>query len=361
MGKVAGVKLRIHWTFVLLIIWVSWIHSNMGYDFQEILLVLGFVLTIFVCVILHELGHATAAKKYNIETMDITILPIGGLARLEKMPDEPGQELWIAVAGPLVNVVIAGILFLVLSTTGTLSPELLEGKIRADNFLLYLMSVNIFLVVFNLIPAFPMDGGRIFRALLSFKMNRLKATKIAAAVGQVIAVFFVLLGLFSNPFLIFIGIVVYLGAQMEAQLAEAKFVLSDYKVKDVMLASYSVLEEDEALSNAVKKLLNEQSKEFLVMRQSDVVGVLTRDNIIQGLAHKGKDITVSEVMNRDFKTLNPEMSVEEVYTIMQQDSNTMLPVVSENELKGALDMENIVEFIMVQSALQENKENGSGN
>ena len=360
LGKIAGIKLRIHWTFLILIVWVSWMHANMGYNFQEILMVLAFVMTIFVCIVLHELGHALVARKYNIDTKDITLLPIGGLARLEKMPDEPVQEFWIAIAGPLVNGVIAGLLSIVIGVTGTIPAEILEGKITSNNFLFHLMSVNIFLIVFNLIPAFPMDGGRIFRALLSLRINRIKATRIASSLAQVIAILFIFLGLFSNPFLILIGIVVYLGAQMETQLTEAKFVLSGYKVKDVMMGNISMLKENDPLSKAIETLLNEQSKEFLVISNNsenkEVVGILTRDDIIRGLADKGKGTSISSVMTKEFKILAPEMPMEEVYSIMQQNGSTLLPVITNNKLEGALDLENVMEFIMVQTAINGNKQ-----
>src|SRR5262249_2613741 len=197
--RVAGIQLRIHLTFLLLIIWLALGSAGS----------LIFVLLLFLCVVLHEFGHAIAAKAYGINTPDITLLPIGGVARLERMPEEPKQELVIAIAGPLVNVVIAACLYLVIGARGQVGPE---TAVRSGDMLVGLFQINVWLLLFNLLPAFPMDGGRVLRALLATRLSYARATQIASTVGQGFAFIFGFIGLFSNPFLLFIALFVYIGA-----------------------------------------------------------------------------------------------------------------------------------------------------
>jgi Zn-dependent protease len=223
LGRISGIKLFVHWTFLLLIGWVIYSDVQSGLNFESVLWSLGFVFAIFGCVTLHELGHSLTAQRYHIRTRDITLLPIGGVASLESIPKKPSEELAVALAGPAVNVLIA-LLLLPVIYFGS-SPDVFEGigGISHSNFLTSLLSVNISLVVFNMIPAFPMDGGRVLRALLGFKLNHRKATTIAARIGQVIAVIFVAVGFYENSFLIFIGIFIFMGAQSELRYARDEF------------------------------------------------------------------------------------------------------------------------------------------
>jgi Zn-dependent protease len=181
-----------------------------------------FIVLLFACVLLHELGHALTANAFGIHTADITLLPIGGVARLERIPTEPRQELLIAIAGPLVNVVIAAVLIFYLNQRADAS-DFGDFNSPRVGMLSKLASVNIGLVLFNLIPAFPMDGGRVLRALLAMRMNYVRATEIAAKIGQGIAIFLGIIGLFSNSLLIFIALFVFIGAQQEAAMARMRY------------------------------------------------------------------------------------------------------------------------------------------
>ena len=360
LGRYAGIKVQIHWTFLILIVWVVAAGYMQGQEFSQTLWTIALVLSIFACVVLHEFGHALTARRFNIKTRDITLLPIGGLARLEKMPEDPRQELLIAIAGPLVNVAIAALIVFGIFVSGmAVLPETESVEnlvINANNFLAILAGLNIFIFLFNLIPAFPMDGGRIFRALLAFKMDRLKATNIAARLGQLIAIGFAFIGLFYNPFLILIGIFVFLGAQFEAQMTQSKSILKGHAVMDVMMDKLPNLSAEDHLDVAVQKLLSGQETEFLVTDNGHVAGVISRNDIIKGLSENGKDIAIGKIMSNKFEELRPDMPIEDVFTKMQMHGYSILPVVDQNgKLIGSLDMNNITEFIMVRAALNQHE------
>ncbi len=219
-ARVAGIDLKIHFTFLLFLIWIGFSYFSVGGIVAARQGVL-FILLLFGCVLLHELGHALTAKKFGIGTTDITLLPIGGVARLERIPQDPKQELVIAIAGPLVNVAIAILLIFYLGHRASMS-DFQDLNTPRVAMLSKLATVNIGLVLFNLIPAFPMDGGRILRSILAMRMNYLRATEIAAFVGQALAIAFGILGFFGNAFLIFIAFFVFMGAQQEAAMARAR-------------------------------------------------------------------------------------------------------------------------------------------
>lgn len=351
LGNIAGIGIFIHWTFSLLIAYIIFSNYRAGHNAEQIVWSIIFILSIFITVFLHELGHALAAKKYNIKTKDITILPIGGLARLERIPEKPSEELVVAIAGPLVNIALAVItgLFITVPDLKELTVQL-TGGINQSNFFLNFFIVNIWLAVFNLIPAFPMDGGRVLRAFLAMKFQRHIATNIAARISQLLAVGFVFLGFFSNPFLVFIGLFIFLGAQAEAQYTQAKSMLSGYKVKDALMKEYKTIDVNATVNSAVEILLNGQCKNFLVTENSNSVGTLNRDEIIKALTEQGGNEIIRNIMNRDLIFLNPESPLENAYQQAQQHKSTLMPVVVNNHLIGTLDTENILEFIMVKDA-----------
>lgn len=353
LGKLFGIPTSIHWTFWILIVWI--IFTNLGQGQAETLWYLLFVLAIFGCVLLHELGHALAARRYGIQTRSITILPIGGVANLEKMPEDPKQELVVAIAGPLVNVLIAAALWLWLSLSGglNLQPEDVEAftHVNASNFLPSLLLVNIMLVVFNLIPAFPMDGGRVLRAFLAMNMPRVKATEWAVNIGKIFAILFVFWGFSSNPFLIFIALFIVLSAQAELDQIRTDTYLGDSRVRDVLMKDFTLLNENQPLAQAVEVLLNGQEKEFLVTDGSQVTGFLTRDDIIQGLTGLGAQAPIGQVARRKVSWLRPEDPISEARNKMMQEGMVIMPVGDGTRLDGIVDLDNIQEFLLVQSAL----------
>lgn len=354
IGKVAGIPVSIHWTFIILLGWIFIGYYRIENDAQHAINGVFFIVALFVCVILHELGHALTAKRFKIVTKSITILPIGGLALMEKLPEKPIQELWVAIAGPVVNVVIAILLFIYLYIAGgileNINIEHLQ-TLKGNGFLLNLFIANIILAVFNLIPAFPMDGGRVLRALLAFKYERVIATKIAASIGQILAIFFIFFGIFTNIWLVFIGLFIFIGAGAEAVLEKTKSILAGYTVKDVLMHHYTCLAPDDTLGKAVQVLLDGYEQEFVITKENTVVGVLTKQELIMGLSEHGTTLPISNVMRKDFLILQLSMPLQEVYQKLMANKCSVAPVLKNTKLVGIIDSENINELIMVENAL----------
>jgi len=351
IGKLAGVDLYVHATFLLIIGWVglsAWLQARTG---EAVVSSIGFTLALFLCVILHEYGHALTARRYGIQTRDITLLPIGGLARLERMPDKPIQEFWVAVAGPAVNVVLAAVLAIVLVGLGVaISP----GAISTTNggFLERLLAVNLFLVAFNLIPAFPMDGGRVLRALLATRLEYTRATSLAASLGQGIALLFGLIGLFSNPFLVFIALFVWIGAAQEASMVQMRSALGGIPVSRAMLTQFERLSPGDPIHRAVQLILSGSQRDFPVEDAGSVVGVLTRDSILEALALGRSQDPVGQVMSRDFEVAEASDMLEKASARLEACRCHTMPVKRDGQLVGLLTMDNLGEFVMVRQALQ---------
>ena len=360
LGKPWGIKLYIHWTFLILIAWVLYSQLSSGIPMPEALIPIGFVLAVFACVTLHEYGHALAARRFGVGTRQITLLPIGGVASLEKIPEKPREELIVAAAGPLVNVGIALVLAVILYAFGI--PLLPDGEgqsIGGNNFLPSLLSVNVILVLFNLIPAFPMDGGRMLRALLALRMDRTIATRWAASIGQFFAILFALGGLlWGNPFLIFIGVFIYLGAQAEYSNVASTSLLEGYKVRDITMHSFTPLHPFDRLEKVVEIMLDGQEEHFVVLDNEQVVGTLSKREMISGLNKGGKDLAVQQVMTKAVQTIDPEQPLEDAMAILQRQKGKVLPVVHAGKFMGMLDLENISEFLLVQTALKKRDSEG---
>lgn len=348
--KVFGIGVYVHVTFLLLLIWAGWSGFAGQHTLGAALAEIGFIVTLFGIVVLHELGHALTARRFGIATRDITLLPIGGVARLERMPEDPKQELAVALAGPAVNVVLALLLYagLAIGEHLTSLKLLLE---HPGNFFVQLLWVNVLLVVFNLLPAFPMDGGRVLRALLAIRMNYVRATNIAAKIGQGMAFCFGLAGLFGNPFLILIAVFVWMGAAQEAGMVQMKFALGATRVAHVMITEFKTLAPEDTLSRAVEFLLAGYQQDFPVVAEGRLVGMLTRTALVNGLARLGGSMPVADAMEQQFVTARPEEPVEKVFQRLQSAASRSMPVLEDGQLMGILTSENVGEFLMVQSAL----------
>jgi len=354
IARVGGIDLKIHLTFLFFLAWIAFSYYHAGGASVAIQGTL-FVVLLFLCVLLHELGHALTARHFGIRTPDITLLPIGGVARLERIPKEPRQELLIAIAGPLVNVVIAAILMLVLNQQADASAlENLSNP--AVTLMSKLASVNIFLVLFNLIPAFPMDGGRILRALLAMKLNYARATQIAATVGQALAFVFGLAGLFGNPMLLFIALFVYLGASQEATLARVQDVTFDLPVSEAMVTDLRALPVNATLDDAAEAVLRTSQHEFPVLDQAGrILGIITSADIIDALRRHGGNASILQVMHKDTPVVHPDDRLDEAFLKMQSSSFPALPVIdSFGRFLGLITPENVGEMIMIRSVRPKN-------
>jgi Zn-dependent protease/CBS domain-containing protein len=351
IGEVAGIGIYIHATFWLLILFILAVNWWQGKGLATTVYGAIFVMVIFGCIILHELGHALTALHFGVKTRDITLLPIGGLARLERMPDKPLQELWVALAGPAVNVVIAVVLYGVLVAAG--SPVNLEQfRWIGGNFLNKLMVVNVWLVLFNMIPAFPMDGGRVLRALLATRMEFTRATHIAARIGQSLAYVFGLVGLFTDPFLLFIALFVWMGAEQEQAMAQMHTWVGNVPVSRVMLTEFRTLQPDDGLAEAVQHILAGWQYDFPVVFGDHVLGILTREKLVKALTEGGMDGRVRDAMERDVPVADSYDMLEKTLPVFQECHCRSLPVEHDGRLVGMLTVDNVGEFLAIQSALR---------
>lgn len=351
IGKVAGTVVRIHLTFLLFLAWIfaaSYASGGAATAWNSLL----FMVLLFLCVLLHEFGHIFTARAFGVTTPYVTLLPIGGVAQLERIPEEPWEEFLIAIAGPLVNVVIALLLVFVAGAhwqPGTAAAVDSTQIAMIDR----LAAVNIFLAVFNLIPAFPMDGGRVLRAGLASKLGYVRATEIAAAIGQFVAFALGFIGLLYNPILIFIAIFVYLAASSEAHMVALRAVSRGVPVSHAMMTQFATLTPQAQIDDAVQTLLATSQGEFPVVDEaSKPVGVLDRKALIGALKSLGPDARVADAMTADMPTISHRRSLEAAFKLLQQKSMPAVGIVdAAGKLVGMVTSETVAEMMMVQEAL----------
>ena len=355
LGKIAGIPVNVHWTFLILIGWVlidSWSRSQ---DPLTALAGVMFIVIVFGCIVLHELGHALVARRFGIKTSDITLLPIGGVARLERMPDRPTQELQVALAGPAVNVVIAAVLYFVV---GVGFPEATNDaqKLVRSQFAQSILAFNVIVVVFNLLPAFPMDGGRVLRSLLAMRLPYARATRLAASIGQFMAIMFGLAGLsVQNPFLLLIALFVWIGAESEAVMVEERVMLKDVSVRKSMVTEYHTVGLDDTLGHAAELLLSGSQQDFPVVTRegSEFAGVLTRSDLMAGLARGGPEARVVDFIKHQIGGVEADSSLADAVRRLREGQSPCLQVLDQGRPVGLLTLENVTEFLMVRAALDE--------
>jgi len=381
LGKFRGIPIYVHWTFSLVILYFVYSSVQCGLDAIGVLWVVGFVLTIFTCVVLHELGHSLSARWYGIDTEDITLLPIGGVARLKSMPREPLREIVVAVMGPMVNIVIAiGLLVYFWLTSQNIWPNIIVENcliVNQANFLHWLFVTNFGLVLFNMIPAFPMDGGRVLRGLLGFGFKRVTATKIASIIGRVCAVGFAAWSFTGGgPVLMLIAFFVYYTASQEYDNVRIEEALRDKTVRDAMRTQFTLLPSDSNLDDIVPYITATAEQGFLVVESNDkgtgLKGGVTRTSIVKAIKqYKGqqsfldkcidfvakyvfsrpqkKVFFIHELTNDKVRYLTPDMPLPMVYQEMIQLQIPVMPIRENDELVGVLDYYQVREFVKLNS------------
>ena len=348
LGRLLGSELRVHVTFFLLLAWVGFAaYSSAGWSAAVNNLL--FVLALFACVVAHEFGHALMARRFGIRTHDITLLPIGGLARLERMPEKPMQEVWVALAGPAVNVVIW--LFLGILGAGLQLNSLAQLDSAQSDFLSRLAFVNLLLAAFNLIPAFPMDGGRVFRALLCLKMDRARATQIAAVGGQMVAVGLGFLGLTSgNPILVLIAVFVFVTANAENHDVAMRLVARRMQARDAMITEFRALSPIDTLATAAQAVIHTTQHEFPVLDQEgDLLGFVTRNRLFAALAgdHPRSELA-SAIMDTDIPQVSLRSSLNKVLDSLHEGAPAIAVCTRAGKMVGYITRENIGELMVIQ-------------
>jgi Zn-dependent protease len=351
IGHVRGIRIRVHATFPLLMLWVALAEYGATGTAAGALAGVAFILAVFAVVVLHELGHALTAARFGIATRDITLLPIGGVARLERMPKDPRQELWVALAGPAVNVAIASALAVVLLQTGG-AARLVDPAAVEASVLLRFMWVNVALALFNLVPAFPMDGGRVLRALLALRLPYHRATRVAAGLGQAIALLVGLLGLYGNPMLVLIAVFVWVGAASEAQASELEHRLRGLSTAAGMITRFHALAFEDPLQRAVELLIAGFQHDFPVLADGEVVGMLGREGLARGLAEAGPGGAVGLFMAADFPRAQASEPLPLAFERLRASPVGAAPVLDRGRLVGLLTAENVAELLLVREALE---------
>ena len=350
IGKIFGIRFRIHATFFLLLFFVF--VSVVGqFGINRAILATLLICAVFVCVLIHEVGHSLIARRFGKETKSITLLPIGGVATIEEMPEKPIQEIAMAIVGPFINLAIAGILYMFVGQwTGAGASNLYPDSVKS--FFAGLIGINVMLAVFNMIPAFPMDGGRVLRGILAVKMDYVKATSAAVFVGQALAVLFIFFGLFFDWWLALIGVFLYIGAGSEKQQVMLKSILRQVPVGEAMTTDFLTLRPDEPVRNALEHFHHGHQDDFPVIGEGGVEGILTRDRILAGIHEKGLDAPISEIMDRTFVLVAPKTPLDEVYKKLLSTKKTAMIVAEAGEIKGMVCLDGISRYFMIRAELK---------
>ncbi|HET8713348.1 MAG TPA: site-2 protease family protein [Gemmatimonadales bacterium] len=353
VGRIAGIDLRVHATFLFLLVWAALAGYQVTHTASGAARGVVFILALFLSVVLHELGHALTARRFGVPTRDITLLPIGGVARLAHIPREPRQELRVALAGPAVTLAIIVVLYAVQAVLGFPPLGSTQDAVAGRGTLLsQLMWANVTLLVFNLLPAFPMDGGRVLRASLALRMPYGRATALAARVGQGFALVFGIIGLFYNPWLVIIALFVWLGAVAEAGEVQQRSALEGVPVERLMIRDVRTLDPKQPLQAALEQVLAGFQQDFPVVENGRLVGMLTRARLLDGLARRGSAAPVGEVMETAIRSAKVGEPAERALAELRECRCQSLPIMEDGRLVGVLTLENVGEYVMIEAALR---------
>ncbi|MGE5185011.1 MAG: site-2 protease family protein [Acidobacteriota bacterium] len=344
LGRIAGIDIRAHVTLVLLLVWIAISYAVQGAGLAASAVGIALVIAVFAVIVVHELGHALVARRFGIGTRDIMLLPIGGISSLERMPERPSQELAVALVGPLINLVLAALIWAGIAIThGT--ADLREATTIGGAIATQLMWINIALAVFNLLPAFPMDGGRALRALLAMKLGHERATDIAAVLGKCFAVAIGIYGLFANPLALLIAIVVWMGATQERALVHLKSALHGVPVSAAMLTRVAAVSPEQRLEDAATLMLSRGQSEIPVVDGGVAVGVLTRADVASALKHAGPEATVASAQPHDVVTVAPGEPLDAVLDRLRQSPDAVAVVVDHGAPVGLITAEALAAYV----------------
>ncbi|RPI56508.1 MAG: site-2 protease family protein [Acidobacteria bacterium] len=350
VAQVAGTVVYVHVTFFVLLAWIGVSGGLEKGSLAAAAEAVGFTTTLFACVVLHEFGHSFMARRYGIRTRDIILFPFGGIGRLERIPEIPSQEFLIALAGPAVSVGIAAALFAALQLLGS-APRLEDLATGEAPFAERLMLINAGLALFNLLPAFPMDGGRVLRALLAMRLDYARATEVAARIGQGIAVLFAIVGaLMMNPLLVIVALFVWTGAAGEASLTQIRRALRGTTVGTAMRTEFGALAPDDALGLAAEMTVRHAQADLPVLLDGHVIGLLTRRDLMRRLSEDGIGRRVGDVMHRTFETVDVSEPLDAAFSRLQQKPFETLLVTDGERLVGLAGLDEISNLLRIKHA-----------
>jgi len=340
LGTIAGISIRAHVTLLVLLAWLVATAPFHGHAWLQALLQVILVIAVFATIVVHELGHALVARRFGCATREILLLPIGGIARMDRIPERPLYELLVAVAGPAVNIVLAAVLGATLAATG--ASFAMAQATTMGGLVAQLMWVNIGLAVFNLIPAFPMDGGRVFRALLAFRMGRERATAVAAMASKVFAALFVLFGIGGNLMLCLIGVFVWFTAQQEAANVALSKLLARGTVADAMLWSPHSVDVDESVDEVAARIIHNGDRELAVFEEGHPAGIVMSSDVVRRMMSEAPHGSVGSLMHRDVPVVRPTAQLSSVLQPLEESGAAL--VVDETGLVGLLTLEQVATY-----------------
>jgi len=352
VGRFAGFSISIHWTFILLILWMALVVFMTGVRTEDIVWSFILLISIFASVLAHEAGHALVAKYFGIQASGVVLLPIGGVASIPNLPKKPFQEILIALSGPAVSLLIAAILMIFVHPYSAYwsAPENI-GSANAGNFIFQLQVINLSLALFNLVPAFPMDGGRILRTLLSLRMNIIKATRIIRVFSQVVGALLILFGIFIVQALpILVGLFILLASRTEEYYLQLKTMAHGVRFRDVLMHEYDSIEANATVMEVSPILTSNHSKYFIVMEEGKAVGTIHRMQIIQSIAEMKYDLKIKNLMKPNLEFLNGNEKVEDYIEKLARKEERLYPVVEHNHFAGVVNFQHIIEYLLLHAA-----------
>lgn len=347
VGSISGIRIRIHLTFLFFLIWIGasfWQRGGMPAAASGV----AYILLLFLCVVLHEFGHILTARRFGAQTLDVVLLPIGGLARMKQIPEKPGQELAVALAGPCVNLVIAAVL-IALVGPGAIGTAAVPGT--DSSILTQLAVANVFLAVFNLVPAFPMDGGRALRALLAYRVGRVEATRLATRIGHVLAIGFGVFGFMTgNPLLILIAAFIYFGASAEDHETQLHDLARRMKVSDAMITHFETLPVTATIADAVSILVHSTQHDVpIVDGAGKMIGLLVRNRILLALHDHGGGYAVADAMQGGIPAVSTGMELDEALRVIEEQSLPAVAVADHaGRLVGMVTVEQLGQMLLLQ-------------